>query len=478
MEISNFIGNEYQRSSNATVAFHNPSTGHQIGRQPASDAIAVDQAVQAAKGAFPQWSATAPRERSQMLLEIARLIRCRAEALAKAETVNQGKPLWLSKSLDVPRAADNFAFFATAMEHWQQRCSQADSHSLDMTLQQPLGVVALIAPWNLPLYLLTWKIAPALAAGNTVVCKPSELTPVTAHILSDILVEAGLPPGVCNMVYGPGEPTGESLVQHQDVAAISFTGGTQTGRQIASVAGNHLKKVSLELGGKNPNIIFADCDFDTCLQTTIRSSFLNQGEICLCGSRVFVEHHVYQTFLDALTTKTRGLTVGDPLDEQTFVGPLVSAEHRDRVAGFIDNARQDGATIHCGGDVPRLAERFSGGYFLNPTIITDAHQDSAVMQQEIFGPVITVTPFQDLDHALEMANATNYGLSASIWTRDLSKAHQLARRLEVGQVWVNCWMKRDLRVPFGGAKASGIGREGGTHALDFYTETKNVCVAF
>ncbi len=376
--------------------------------------------------------------------------------------------------MDLPRSVLNFRFFATAILHLHEEAYQTRQGVLNYVVREPVGVAGLISPWNLPLYLLSWKIAPALAAGNTVVCKPSELTPMTAYMLAEIMVEAGLPAGVCNMVFGKGDPAGEALCSHPNVPLISFTGGTATGQRILESTAPYFKKTSLELGGKNPNIIFQDAPLDRCLGETIRSSFLNQGEICLCGSRIFVQQSIFDSFLNQFVERTKSLKVGDPTQTETFLGPVVSREHRKKILSFIAQAVCEGGRVMCGED--GTSHDLEGGYFVRPTIITQASPSSQIMQEEVFGPVVTVTPFDTEEEVIEMANSVRYGLSASVWTENLSCGHRMAHHLKVGTVWINGWMIRDLRVPFGGMKSSGLGREGGLHTLDFFTEKKNVCI--
>ena len=448
-----------------------PATGEVLAQIPDSDAHDVGDAVFAAKMAFPSWSQTPAAERSRLLLKLADLIEQNFEELARLESQDCGKPISLARRLDIPRAVANFRFFATAILHDASEAHLMDSAALNYTLRQPLGVVGLISPWNLPLYLLSWKIAPAIASGNTCVAKPSELTPLTAHRLAQLSLEAGIPPGVINIVHGYGARAGAALCEHEDVAAISFTGGTLTGAKVAAAAAPAFKKLSLELGGKNPNLVFADADLDECVATSIRSSFWNQGEICLCGSRIFVEQSVLPEFVERFVTATRALRIGDPLDEATDVGALVSDAHAQKVLGYIELAKEEGGKVVTGG------RRVEGkGFFVEPTVITELSAYCRVTREEIFGPVVTITPFHSDEEAIRFANATRYGLSATVWTRDLTRAHRVAAALDAGTVWVNCWLLRDLRVPFGGVKDSGVGREGGFESLRFFTEEKNVCV--
>lgn len=476
-DIQNFIGGVFQptRSGNH-IDNINPATGEVIGQIPDSNEKDVAEAVQAAKKAFPAWSVTPVEKRFQILNRIAELIDKHLDELALAETTDNGKPLWLSKKVDIPRASANFRFFATGIMHFAAESHVMEDKAINYTLRQPIGVVGCISPWNLPLYLFTWKIAPALAAGNCVIAKPSEVTPVTGYLLSHICKEAGLPGGVLNIIHGSGNITGEAIIKHPDIKAISFTGSTRAGERIASLAAPKFKKLSLELGGKNPNLIFADCDWEKMMKTSIQSSFSNQGEICLCGSRILIEESIYEKFKNEFVEKTKQLKVGDPLEETSKQGAIVSKIHFDKIMRCIDTAKQEGGKILCGGKKVQLAGRCANGFFIEPTIIEGLGPDCQTNQEEIFGPVVTLQSFKTEEEALRLANATSYGLAATIWTQDISKANRVAAKVESGIIWVNCWLLRDLRTPFGGMKNSGVGKEGGWEALRFFTESKNVCV--
>ena len=455
-----------------------PATGKPYSQVADSDARDVDLAVAAAEKAFPDWSRTPAADRSSLLLRIADLIERDLEKFARAESIDTGKPLSLARGLDIPRAASNFRFFATAILHTENEAHVTDGIAFNYTLRQPRGIVGLISPWNLPLYLLSWKIAPALACGNTAIAKPSELTPMTAQLLCEICTEAGLPKGVLNVVHGTGPNVGSPITAHPKIGTISFTGGTVTGRKVAETCGPMFKKVSLELGGKNPNIIFADADLERAIAGSVGSSFANQGQICLCGSRVFVERSVYKDFVDRFIDKASQLKQGDPLDDKTEQGAIVSKTQLDKVKFYVDLAQKEGGKIALGGKAPEsINERCRDGYFFPPTVLTDLPVSCRTNREEIFGPVVTVTPFDSEEEVIGYANDTEYGLASSVWTQNLSRAHRVAEQIHSGTVWVNCWLVRDLRVPFGGMKQSGVGREGGEEALRFFTEPKNVCIA-
>jgi aminomuconate-semialdehyde/2-hydroxymuconate-6-semialdehyde dehydrogenase len=478
-KIANYIGGQLSVPiSNQYLDNFEPATGQPYSLIPDSDSDDVNQAVDAAKKAFPAWSALSNEERSAWLTKLADKIEERLEAFAAAESKDNGKPISLARMMDIPRAVSNFKFFAHAITQYHSESHHMEGVGINYTLRQAIGVVGCISPWNLPLYLLTWKIAPALAAGNTVVAKPSEITPYTAYLLSQVCQEINFPDGVLNFVHGLGPKVGEAICVHPEVKAISFTGGTSTGKRIASVAAPMFKKLSLELGGKNPNIIFADCDYEDMLSTTLRSSFANQGQICLCGSRIFVERPIYEKFKSDFIAKVSKLQIGDPIDDQTKTGAIVSEAHMNKVLSYIELAKTEGGTILTGGERAFLTGRCAEGFFIKPTVIEGLSHDCRTNQEEIFGPVVTIMPFDTEDEVLMYANSTVYGLAATLWTQNLSRAHRLAEKLASGIVWINCWLVRDLRTPFGGVKNSGVGREGGMEALHFFTEAKNVCIKY
>jgi aminomuconate-semialdehyde/2-hydroxymuconate-6-semialdehyde dehydrogenase len=452
----------------------NPATAEIYSLIPDSDERDVQRAVEATRRAFPTWKQTSPDERFEILMRLVRLIERDLDILAEAESIDNGKPVSLAKRVDIPRAAANFRFYATAQMHLANESYETVNQAVNYTLRQPIGVVGCISPWNLPLYLFTWKIAPAIASGCCVVAKPSEVTPMTAYLVSKLCIEAGLPEGVLNIVHGLGTKTGAAIVKHPEIKAISFTGGTATGEWIATETAPMFKKLSLELGGKNPNIIFADCNYEEMLNTTLLSSFSNQGEICLCGSRIFVEKSIYEKFKTDFVERTKNLKIGNPKDAETNIGAIVSKQHFDKILSYIELAKTEGGKILCGGNSVKIEGL--NGWFIEPTIIENLPFDCRTNQEEIFGPVVTIQPFETESEVLKYANSVRYGLSSTIWTENLSRAHRAAAQIEAGIVWINCWLLRDLRTPFGGVKDSGMGREGGFEALRFFTEEKNVCV--
>ena len=479
MNIQNYINGQFVKPvSKSWLNNYNPAKGEVYGQIPNSTQEDVENAYQAAVDAFPKWSNTSLEERSKILSKISSLILEKLDVLAIAESKDNGKPVSLAKTVDIPRAASNFQFFANAITQFSSEAHESVGlDAVNFTLRQPLGVVGCISPWNLPLYLFTWKIAPALAAGNCVVAKPSEVTPMTAYLLGEICNDAGLPKGVLNIVHGLGTTTGQAIVEHPNIKAISFTGGTKTGAHIARVAAPMFKKLSLELGGKNPNIIFADCDYEKMLETTVRSSFANQGQICLCGSRILVEEKIYEKFKIDFIKKVKQLKVGHPSEESTDIGALVSKEHLEKIESYIEIVEDEGGKILCGGLEVTLSN-YENGYYFQPTIIEVTNNQCILNQEEIFGPVVTIMSFKTDEEALTLANDVKYGLSSTLWTNNLNRTMQFAKQLHTGIVWVNTWMLRDLRTPFGGAKESGVGREGGFEALRFFTEPKNVCIKY
>ena len=478
-KILNYINGELVAPLNGNFFDNiNPATGEVYSLIPDSDSADVDLAVDAAGKAFDEWSQMHKDKRSGILIRISEMINERLEEFAMAESIDNGKPLTLARTVDIPRAVSNLFFYATAALHNSTEAHSMENTALNYSLRTPIGIAGCISPWNLPLYLFTWKIAPALASGNCVVAKPSEVTPMTAYMLSEICIEAGLPKGVLNIIHGYGHKAGMAIVSHPKIGAISFTGGTKTGETIARTAAPMFKKLSLELGGKNPNIIFADCDFDKAVQTTIRSSFSNQGEICLCGSRIFIERPIYEKFKNSFVEVTKKLKTGDPLNEQTKIGAIVSKAHFEKILYYIQIAKDEGGKILTGGKIVTPEGKNKNGFFIEPAVIEGLPHDCRTNQEEIFGPVVTLMPFDTEEEVLKYANSTQYGLAAMLWTQNLSRAHRIASKIESGIVWVNCWLLRDLRTPFGGMKNSGVGREGGFEALNFFTEEKNICIRF
>ena len=476
-QLHHFIGGDFVApDGEAYLEDIAPATGQVISQVARGSAVDVAAAVAAAQSALHgPWGHAGTAERADLLDAVADGVAGRADELAELETLDTGKPLTLARTLDIPRAVANFRFFAGALRHDETALHDMGG-ALNYTLRLPLGVVGLITPWNLPIYLLSWKTAPALAMGNAVVAKPSELTPLTASALAEIFQQVGAPAGAFNLVHGLGAEAGHALVEHRDVAAISFTGGTATGAKVASTAAPAFKKLSLELGGKNPTLIFADADPEAALEGALRASLLNQGQICLCGSRLLVQRSIADSFVERFVSRVRRMRVGDPRDPHSDQGALISTAHRDKVEHYLELARHEGGTVLCGGERPTLASPFDGGAFLTPAVIAGLTPTCRTATEEIFGPVVTVHPFDDEDEAVAIANGVRYGLSASVWTRDLDRAHRVSRRLQAGMVWVNTWLLRDLRAPFGGVKDSGVGREGGRWSLDFFSEARNVCI--
>ena len=479
MRIQNFIAGRFQDPiEDQWLDNYNPADGSVYSQIPNSTDQDIEIAYNAAAKAFDSWSNTTLEQRSRILLKVADLIESNLEKFAEAESKDNGKPIWLAKAIDIPRASSNFRFFANAITQFASESHESVGlNAINYTLRQPIGVVGCISPWNLPLYLFTWKIAPAIVTGNCVVAKPSEVTPMTAYLLGELCNEAGLPAGVLNIVHGLGHNAGQAIIEHPKIKAISFTGGTATGAHIAKTAAPMFKKLSLELGGKNPNIIFADCDYEDMLNTTVRSSFANQGQICLCGSRIFVEAKIYDQFKKDFVARVTQLKVGHPSHQDTKVGALVSKAHLEKVMQYIAIAKKENQTILCGGNQIRI-EGFEDGYYLAPTVIEVNSNDCTINQEEIFGPIVSIMPFTSEDEVLAMANDVKYGLSATLWTSDLKRTMRMTKSLQAGIIWVNTWLMRDLRTPFGGIKSSGVGREGGLEALRFFTEPKNICIKY
>ena len=474
--LHNYVGGEFIAPSTGQYLDNpEPAVGTTLSHVPKSNAEDVKAAVDAAQAAFVDWSTRPFTERADWLDKIANRLEERLDELALMESRDTGKPIKLAKSIDIPRSISNFRFFAGAVRHDATECHNMDG-AINYTLRKPVGVAGLITPWNLPLYLLTWKVAPALAMGNTIVAKPSEVTPMTAALLAEVFHEVGAPAGIFNLVHGLGGDAGQALVEHPDVKLVSFTGGTATGRRVAATAAPMFKKLSLELGGKNPTVVFADADFDEAVQGAARAGFANQGQICLCGSRILVQRPIYEQFVEALVKQVASLKVGNPSDPDTDVGSLVSLPHREKVEGYVELAKDEGGTIALGGTRPELSGDHANGAFLLPTIVTGLDANCRTATEEIFGPVVTVHPFDTEDEALAIANGVQYGLAASVWTTDLQRAHRFSAALDSGMVWVNTWLLRDLRVPFGGMKDSGVGREGGKYSLGFFSEARNVCI--
>jgi aminomuconate-semialdehyde/2-hydroxymuconate-6-semialdehyde dehydrogenase len=478
-KLQNFIDGKYQNPVKGDfIENFEPATGKVYCLIPNSTSEDVELAVAAAEKAFPIWSNMSNEERSKILVRLSEGIEQNMDEFVAAESRDNGKPISLAAHVDIPRAVSNFHFFATAILHYASESHNMVGVGVNYTLRKPIGIVGCISPWNLPLYLFSWKIAPALAAGNCVIAKPSEVTPYTAFLLGEIAKEAGMPDGVLNIVHGLGTGAGDAMVKHPKIKAISFTGGTSTGKYIASTAAPMFKKLSLELGGKNPNIIFDDCDFKEMMSTTLRSSFANQGQICLCGSRIFVQRGIYEKFKEEFVRRVEETVVAEPTNPKAKLGAVVSKSHMEKVLSYVELAKEEGGKVLTGGHRVEMEAPYSEGYYLRPTVIEGLDFNCRTNQEEIFGPVVTLTPFDTEEEVLMMANSTEYGLSATLWTSDVKRAHNMADKLDAGIIWVNAWLIRDLRTPFGGVKSSGVGREGGWEALRFFTEPKNVFIKY
>ncbi len=478
-KIANFINGELLAPQNGNYIDNvEPATGGVYSLIPRSSKEDLELAYQAAECAFLAWSGMPLEERAKILTKLADLVEAASDELAKAEAIDNGKPVTFAKAVDSYRASANIRFFAHACTQFASESHAMGNIGINYTLRQPIGVVGTISPWNFPLYLFTWKIAPALAAGNTVVAKPSEVTPMTAYLFSKLCQQAGLPKGVLNIVHGLGAEIGQAIVEHPKIKAISFTGGTQTGKTLAATAAPMFKKLSLELGGKNPTLVFADCDFEKTVSEVVRAAFSNQGQICLCGSRIYIERSIYEQFKLAFVEEVKQLKVGDPLLQDTQFGALVSEAHQNKVLSYIELAEKEGGKVLCGGNKITMSGRCKNGFFVEPTVIEGLSLQCRTNQEEIFGPVCTLEPFDTEEQALSLANGTEFGLATSIWSENVTRCHRLANQLEFGIVWVNTWLLRDLRTPFGGVKASGVGREGGFEAMKFFTEPKNVCIKY
>jgi aminomuconate-semialdehyde/2-hydroxymuconate-6-semialdehyde dehydrogenase len=475
LDLENYIGGKFVSHSNDDwLNVLEPATGYRFARVPLSEPKDVDAAVAAARAAQPDWGALSHAERADWLDRIADALEAKYEEIASLESLDTGKPISLAREVDAHRSVTNFRFFAGLIrEHVEEQFEMADATNI--VISKPVGVAALITPWNLPLYLLSWKVAPAIGMGNTVVCKPSELTPMTANLLMETLHEIGLPAGVVNLVHGSGEGAGAPLTSHPDVDLVSFTGGTATGAKVAEAAAPQFKKLSLELGGKNATIVFDDCDIEKTVDGVVRAGFLNSGQVCLCGSRILIQETIYDEFVKKFVAAVESMKIGDPSDEATELGALISAEHLEKVESYVALAGEEGGTLLTGGN-PAMVGEFEHGNWLAPTIIADLSTDSRCSREEIFGPVVTLHKFDSEDEAVAIANGTDYGLAGSVWTGEVAKGQRVAEKIHTGMVWVNTWLHRDLRVPFGGVKNSGVGREGGRWSLGFFSEPLNICL--
>jgi len=477
-QLTNFINGKFmQPKTEEYLDVFEPATGQVYSKVPNSSSTDIDVAFQAANAAFPGWSELTVTDRSQYLHKIAELLEHQLDDFANYESRDTGKPVTLAQSVDIPRAIANFRFFGEYGPTFKFNSELNSDQSENRVVHAPLGVVGCISPWNLPLYLFTWKIAPALMAGNTVLAKPSEITPYTAYKLGEICEDADLPAGVLNIIHGQGITAGDALINHKGVQAISFTGGTATGKIIAQKTAASFKKLSLEMGGKNPAIIFTDCNYNKMLETVVQSSFSNQGQICLSSSRILIQTEIFQRFKKDFIGKVNKLIVGDPQDHESNLGAVSSKNHFEKIMNYIELAEKEGGNILLGGKAVKLNGRCKKGWFIEPTIIEGLTNTAKTNQEEIFGPVVTLIPFNDEEDAIQIANESDYGLSATIWTEDKERATRVSNQVEAGVIWVNCWLVRDLRTPFGGMKQSGMGREGGSEALRFFTEQKNVCTS-
>ena len=479
IEIKNYINGELLVQKNLkTINVYNPSIGDIYATCPDSDSKTLDIAIKSSKKIFPKWSNLSYKKRAQYLFRIADLLEEKNDEFSNYESMDNGKPLTLSKKIDIPRAIENLRFFGSIISNNKSDAYHMEGVGINYTLKQPIGIVGTISPWNLPLYLLTWKIAPALAAGNCVIAKPSEITPMTAYLFSKLCIEAKLPKGVLNILHGRGSEIGSNIVDHDDIEAISFTGGTVTGQQISTQCSKKFKKLNLEMGGKNPVLIFDDCDYSKMMKSIMKSSFLNQGQICLAGSRIYVQKKIYKKFKKDFINEVKKIKIGNPFNKNSNQGAIVSKQHLDKICSYIDIAKKEKCKILIGGNKIKLNDECKNGWFFEPTIIENFNNTSRINQEEIFGPVVTLNSFDSDKEALELANENKYGLASIIWTKNLSRAHQFASDIKSGIVWINCWLERDLRTPFGGTKKSGYGREGGIHAINFFTEEKNVCIKY
>ncbi len=478
INIQNYINGEFINSvNNEVIKNYNPAIGEEIATIPKSSSKDIQNAVNACEKARYSWSKLSINERAKWLDKIANELEKRFEDVSKLESIDTGKPITLARTVDATRSVSNFRFFANLARNMKENQFEM-SDAINNVINKPVGIAGLITPWNLPLYLLSWKVAPALVMGNCIIAKPSELTPMTANLLAEIIDYVGLPKGVFNLVHGYGNECGQALVEHPEINLISFTGGTETGKIVAKSAAPMFKKISLELGGKNATIILKDADIKSNIKNIAKSAFLNQGQVCLCGSRILVHESIYSSFLDELLKYVSTMKIGDPLNEDTQLGSLISNEHREKVESYIKLAIEEGGEIILGGGRPKLNEKFAKGAFLEPTIIIGLSHNSRTATEEIFGPVVTIHKFDEIDDAIDIANCTKYGLAASIWTQDKNLGESIAKRLDTGMVWINCWLHRDLRVPFGGVKSSGVGREGGLYSLQFFSELQNICTKY